>query len=63
MVMNYRYSVTTLMKQANTANTEIILVSNEFEILSWSSCKSISETSKRLFAGVGEDIIDFFLSK
>ena len=53
MVMGYRYSVTTIMKQANTANTEIILVRNEFEILSCSSCKSISETSKRLFAGTG----------
>ena len=53
MVMDYLYSVTTIMKQANTANTEIILVRNEFEISSCSSCKSISETSKRLFAGVG----------
>ena len=53
MVMDCRYSVTTIMKQANTSSTEIILVSNEFEILSCSSCKSISETSKRLFAGFG----------
>ena len=53
MVMDYCYSVTTIMKQANTAKTEIILVSKESEILSYSSCKSISETSKRLFAGVG----------
>ena len=53
MVMDYRYSVTTIMKQANSANTEIILVSSEFEILSCSSCKSILEISKRLFAVVG----------
>ena len=53
MVMDYRYSVTATMKQANTANTEIILVSNKFKVLSCSSCKSISETSKCLFTGVG----------
>ena len=50
MVVDQCFPVIATINQANTTNTEIIPVSTEFEFLSCSSCKSISDTCKRLCA-------------